>query len=162
VSNATLFQVLFEKVLAVGRRYGMEIPLYVMTSDATHFETEDYLKEQRNFGLPPENVRLFCQGVMPAVDAATGKILLAAKGHVALSPDGHGGMLAALEHSGGLADIERRGIEHLFYFQVDNPLAQVCDVIFLGYHILLPSEMTTLAIAKREPRERVGNVVAID
>jgi len=162
VSNATLFQVLFEKVLAVGRRYGMEIPLYVMTSDATHFETEDYLKEQRNFGLPPENVRLFCQGVMPAVDAATGKILLAAKGHVALSPDGHGGMLAALERSGGLADIERRGIEHLFYFQVDNPLAQVCDVILLGYHILFRSEMTTLAIAKREPRERVGNVVAID
>ena len=162
VSNATLFQILLEKIRAVGRRYGAEIPLYVMTSDATHVETEDYLKEHRNFGSPPLNVRLFCQGVMPAVDAATGKILLAAKGHVALSPDGHGGMLAALERTGGLTDIERRGIEQLFYFQVDNPLVQVCDPGFLGYHILASSEMTTLAIAKREPRERVGNVVRID
>jgi len=162
VSGATLFQILFEKVLAVGRRYAVEIPLYVMTSDATHVETEDYLKQQRNFGLPPENVRLFCQGVMPAVDATSGKILLADKGHVALSPDGHGGMLSALERTGGLADIERRGIEHLFYFQVDNPLVQVCDPVFLGHHILARSEMTTLAIAKREPRERVGNVVQID
>jgi UDP-N-acetylglucosamine/UDP-N-acetylgalactosamine diphosphorylase len=162
VSGVTLFQILFEKILAAGRRYGVEIPLYVMTSDATHVETEDYLKEQHNFGLRPESVRLFCQGVMPAVDAATGKILLADKGRVALSPDGHGGMLAALERSGGLTDIERRGIEHLFYFQVDNPLVRVCDPIFLGYHILSRSEMTTLAIAKREPRERVGNVVQID
>jgi UDP-N-acetylglucosamine/UDP-N-acetylgalactosamine diphosphorylase len=71
-------------------------------------------------------------------------------------------MLAALERTGGLTDIERRGIEHLFYFQVDNPLVQVCDPVFLGYHILSRSEMTTLAIAKREPRERVGNVVQID
>jgi len=162
VSNATLFQILFEKILAIGRRYGVEIPLYIMTSDATHIETEDYLKEQSNFGLPASNVRLFCQGVMPAVDAATGKILLADKGRVALSPDGHGGMLAALERTGGLTDVERRGIEHLFYFQVDNPLVQVCDPVFLGYHIRSRSEMTTLAIAKREPRERVGNVVQID
>jgi UDP-N-acetylglucosamine/UDP-N-acetylgalactosamine diphosphorylase len=162
VSGATLFQILFEKLRAAGRRYGVEIPLFVMTSDATHIETEDYLKEQRNFGLSAENARLFCQGVMPAVDAATGRILLADKGHVALSPDGHGGMLAALERSGGLTDIERRGIEHLFYFQVDNPLVQVCDPVILGYHILAQSEMTTLAIAKREPRERVGNVVQID
>lgn len=162
VSGATLFQILFEKILAVARRYGVEVPLYLMTSDATHVETEDYLKEQRNFGLPPENVRLFCQGVMPAVDATSGKILLADNGHVALSPDGHGGMLAALERTGGLTDIERRGIEHLFYFQVDNPLVQVCDPVFLGHHILARSEMTTLAIAKREPRERVGNVVQID
>ncbi|MGH7194701.1 MAG: UTP--glucose-1-phosphate uridylyltransferase, partial [Candidatus Saccharimonadales bacterium] len=36
VSNASLFQILLEKVLAVGRRYGRSIPLYLMTSPATH------------------------------------------------------------------------------------------------------------------------------
>jgi UDP-N-acetylglucosamine/UDP-N-acetylgalactosamine diphosphorylase len=71
-------------------------------------------------------------------------------------------MLAALVRSGALADIQRRGIKHLFYFQVDNPLAEVCDPAFLGYHILAKSEMSTLAVAKREPLERVGNVVQID
>ena len=96
VSQATLFQILLEKVAAVGRRYGVEVPLNVMTSDATHDETQAFLGEHRYFGLRPENVRLFCQGVMPAVDAASGKILLAEKGSIALSPDGHGGMLTAL------------------------------------------------------------------
>jgi UDP-N-acetylglucosamine/UDP-N-acetylgalactosamine diphosphorylase len=162
VSRASLFQILLEKVLAVGRRYGAAIPLYVMTSDATHVETEDYFQAKNYFGLPPETVRLFCQGVMPAVDADTGKILLADKGRLALNPDGHGGMLAALNRTGGLADIQRRGIRHLFYFQVDNPLAPICDPVFLGHHLLAGSEISTLAVAKRDALERVGNIVRID
>jgi UDP-N-acetylglucosamine/UDP-N-acetylgalactosamine diphosphorylase len=162
VSQASLFQILFEKLLAVGRRYGVAIPIYLMTSSTTHEETADYLQANRNFGLSSENVSLFCQGVMPAVDSASGKILLAGKGEVALSPDGHGGMLAALVRSGGLADIERRGLKHLFYFQVDNPLVEMCDPLFLGHHILAHSEASTLAIAKTDPLERVGNIVQLD
>lgn len=162
VSGASLFQILFERLVAIGRRFGVEVPLYVMTSDATHCDTEEYLQQHQRFGMASENVRLFCQGTMPAVDTATGRVLLADKGEVALSPDGHGGMLAALVRSGGLDDIRRRGIKTLFYFQVDNPLAEVCDPAFLGYHILAQSEMSTLAVAKREPLERVGNVVQID
>lgn len=162
VSGASLFQILLEKIVAIGRRYGVKIPLYVMTSDATHEETESYFKANNYFGLAAEDVRLFCQGVMPAIDSATGRILLADKGQVALNPDGHGGMLAALDRTGALADMQRRGLAQLFYFQVDNPLVQICDPLFLGYHILYQSEMSTLAVAKREPLERVGNLVCID
>jgi UDP-N-acetylglucosamine/UDP-N-acetylgalactosamine diphosphorylase len=46
--------------------------------------------------------------------------------------------------------------------QVDNPLVEVCDPEFLGYHLLSDSEMSTLAIAKRFPMDRVGNIVSID
>src|SRR5262245_61522927 len=35
LSNRTLFQILLERLLAVRRRYGVQIPLYVMTSPAT-------------------------------------------------------------------------------------------------------------------------------
>lgn len=162
VSHATLFQILFEKLRAVRNRYEVSVPLYLMTSDATHAATEEYLTEVRHFGLPADEVKLFCQGVMPAVDAATGRVLLSGKAEIALSPDGHGGMLAALDRSGNLADIHRRGIKYLFYFQVDNPLVEMCDPVFLGYHILARSEMSTLAVAKTEPLERVGNIVQID
>jgi UDP-N-acetylglucosamine/UDP-N-acetylgalactosamine diphosphorylase len=162
VSQASLFQILFEKLAAVGRRYGVAIPVYLMTSSTTHEETADYLQANRYFGLSSENVALFCQGVMPAADAATGRILLATKGEVALSPDGHGGMLAALVRSGGFADIQHRGLKHLFYFQVDNPLVEMCDPLFLGHHILANSEASTLAIAKIDPLERVGNIVQLD
>lgn len=162
VSRATLFQVLFEKLLATARRYGRPVPLYLMTSPTTHVETVDFLEAHRNFGLPAEDLHIFCQGTMPAVDAATGQVLLAAPGQIAASPDGHGGMLAALARSGGLEQIHRRGIAQLFYFQVDNPLVAVCDPEFIGYHLLSGSELSTQVVAKQAPAERVGNVVSID
>ncbi len=162
VSGKTLFQLHAEKVLAAGRRYGVTIPLYLMTSPATHEATAEFFDRHRNFGLAPDAVVLFCQGTMPAVDAATGRILLERPDHVALSPDGHGGMLAAAARAGVFDDCRCRGIQHLFYFQVDNPLVDVCGPEFLGYHLLAASEMTTQVIAKRFPTERVGNVVEVD
>lgn len=162
VSGASLYQILCEKIAATARRYETPISLYLMTSPATDRETKDFLARHDRFGLPAGDLRIFCQAAMPAVDAETGRILLADKGEIALSPDGHGGMLAAFARSGCLADVAQRGIEQLFYFQVDNPLAPVCDPAILGYHIGAGSEMTTLVVAKQEPEERVGNVVAID
>jgi UDP-N-acetylglucosamine/UDP-N-acetylgalactosamine diphosphorylase len=79
-----------------------------------------------------------------------------------LGPDGHGGMLAALAKSGCLAEAQRRGLQHFFYGQIDNPLLQVCDELFLGSHVLAKSEMTTQVVQKRQATERVGNVVSVD
>lgn len=162
VSGHSLFQILFEKLLATRRRYGAAIPLYVMTSDATHDETAAYLAEHDYFGLPAADVRLFKQGNLPAVDAATGQLLLEQRGSLALSPDGHGGMLQALVASGSLADMQARGLAQLFYFQVDNPLVVMCDPTFIGYHLASGSEMSTQVVAKTAPDDRVGNVVSID
>ncbi len=162
VSNKTLFQIHVEKIVAASRRYGAAIPLYLMTSPATDEPTRNFFAENDRFGLPEDDLIVFCQGTMPAVDAASGKILLAEPGRLALSPDGHGGMLAAMAAGGVLADAQRRGIEQLFYFQVDNPLVDVCGQEFVGYHLLAKSEMSSQAIAKRDPLERVGNIVSVD
>ena len=162
VSQASLFQILIERLVAVGRRHQVSIPLYLMTSPATRPETVMFLEAHDRFGLPEDNLAVFCQGTMPTVDAASGHVLLESPGGLALSPDGHGGMLAALGASGALADIRRRGIDQLFYVQVDNPLAAVCDAEFIGYHLLAGSELSTQVVAKHTPADRVGNVVAID
>lgn len=162
VSGCSLFAILIERLRARARRYGGPIPLYLMTSPATHEETVDFLERQRWCGLPPDEVRVFCQGTMPALDAETGRLLLAEKGRLFLSPDGHGGMLRAMHRQGCLADAAARGIRHLFYGQIDNPLTQVCDPELIGYHILRGSEMTTQVVRKREPLERVGNLVEVD
>lgn len=162
VSGASLFQILLEQIVATRDRYGAPVPLYLMTSPATHEETVAYLSQQRNFGLAEEDVHIFCQGTLPALDANTQQVLLSAPGQIALSPDGHGGMLAALKQSGGLDDMRRRGLEHLFYFQVDNPLAPVCDPETIGAHIMAGSEYSLQVIAKQDPSERVGVVVSID
>ena len=162
VSGRSLFQIHVEKILAVGRRCKTRIPLYLMTSPATHDETIAFFAAHNRFGLAEEDLAIFCQGTMPAVDARTGELLLEAPGQLVLSPDGHGGMLAAMARSGCLKDARRRGIEQLFYFQVDNPLVEVCGEECIGYHLLCGAEMTSQVIAKREPLEKVGNVVELD
>ncbi len=162
VSGRSLFQIHVEKILAVGRRHGVRIPLYLMTSPATHEETVAFFDEHDRFGLPEDDLTIFCQGTMPAVDATDGKVLLGEPGQIALSPDGHGGTLAALDRSGALDEIQQRGIEHLFYFQVDNPLVDVCSGELVGYHLLAESQLTTQVVGKQDPLEKVGNVVQID
>ncbi len=162
LSGKTLFQIHVEKIVAAGRRYGVRIPLYLMTSPATHDETVAFFTAHERFGLPADDLFVFRQGTMPAIDAQNGRVLLATPGQVAASPDGHGGTLAALARSGALQDIERRGIGHLFYLQVDNPLVDICGREFVGYHLLAGAEFSTQVIAKRDPLDRVGNVVQVD
>jgi UDP-N-acetylglucosamine/UDP-N-acetylgalactosamine diphosphorylase len=124
--------------------------------------TREYLEENQWFGLPAEDARIFCQATMWAVDEQFERILLESRSSLFVGPDGHGGMLAALAKSNCLADAQRRGIKYFFYGQIDNPLLTVCDELFLGSHVLAESEMTTQVVQKRDPLERVGNVVSVD
>lgn len=166
VSAASLFQIHAEKVLALSKRHERAIPLYVMTSPANHDETHAYFAERGNFGL--EHVRFFTQGQVPAVDRATGKVLLAEKDAVALSPDGHGGTLAALAArapGGGpscLDEMRERGIRTIYYFQVDNPMVQIAEPAFIGLHRRASAEMSFKVVEKVDPTERVGVVVTLD
>ena len=162
VSQKTLFQIHAEKVLAVRRRYSAALPLLVMTSPATDAETRRYFAEQKFFGLPADEVIFFCQGTMPALDLASGKLLREAPGRLFLGPDGHGGTLRALKTSGLLDKLEQRGIQHLFYFQVDNPLVKIADPLFLGQHIEHRAEMSSKVIPKLGPTDKLGNFAQVD
>ncbi|MEC7704315.1 MAG: hypothetical protein VX906_03630, partial [Candidatus Thermoplasmatota archaeon] len=55
-----------------------------------------------------------------------------------------------------LSACEERGIEYVFYGQVDNPLIQVCDPALIGFHIARQSEMTTQVVRKNDPLQKVG------
>lgn len=162
VSQRTLFQMHSDRLLAIGRRYGKSIPMLVMTSPATDAETRAYFEQHDRCGLAAEDLIIFCQSTMPAVDAETGKILMSSVDSLALSPDGHGGLLAALDRHGCLELAGQRGIDLFTYAQVDNPLAELCDVELIGYHLLSGSQLTTQVVKKRFPTEKVGNVVSVD
>jgi UDP-N-acetylglucosamine/UDP-N-acetylgalactosamine diphosphorylase len=161
IKKKPLFQVFAEQIEAYSRDYGKTVPWYIMTSDANDAQTRTFFKQKNYFGLNPADVFIFQQGMMPAF-AMDGRVLLGAKDSLALSPDGHGGSLRALNRSGALADMRKRGIEHLSYFQVDNPLVHVCDSLFLGLHDLTGSEMSSKTIPKAGPLEKVGNFVEAD
>jgi UDP-N-acetylglucosamine/UDP-N-acetylgalactosamine diphosphorylase len=162
ISGKSLFQIHAEKVLALGRRYGKQPPLLVMTSPATDVETRQFFAACDYFGLPKDAVFFFRQGTMPALDLANGKLLMEAPGRLFLSPDGHGGTLTALAKSGLLQRLRTKGIRHIFYFQVDNPLVKVADPIFLGRHLSQRSEASSKIVPKQGPKDRLGNLVLVD
>ena len=160
LSGAPLYQLHAEKVFALSRRYGRAVPFLVMTSPATDAQTRAYFAEQPHLMYAPDQVRFFRQGTMPAVCAHSGRLLLEAPGRLFLSPNGHGGTLTALADSGLLGELAERGVEHVFYFQVDNPLIKMCDPGFIGRHIAANAEVSSKVIAKDRPDEKVGVLVS--
>jgi len=159
ISGASLFEIHARKVLALERRYGAGVPFYIMTSQVNDAPTRAFFKENRYFGLSPERVLFFTQGMWPALDLE-GRILLETPGRIFMSPDGHGGTISALRDRGMFADMERRGIHSVFYFQVDNPLVEIADPQFVGLHLKEGAEVSTKVCSKRDPAEGLG-VVAV-
>jgi UDP-N-acetylglucosamine/UDP-N-acetylgalactosamine diphosphorylase len=158
VSRASLFELLLGRLRAISARAGQPIPLAIMTSSATDQRTREYLSEHQFFGLPEEHVLVFQQADLPALSITELELMLDAADHVAVAPDGHGGLLSALAAAGGLAWFAERGVQHVASFQVDNPLAMPLDAEFLGYHLLANAEFSTQVVEKQHPRERVGVV----
>jgi UDP-N-acetylglucosamine/UDP-N-acetylgalactosamine diphosphorylase len=161
VRHKPLFQVFAEQIRGYSRDFKRVVPWYIMTSETNDAPTRAFFKKHNDFGLEPRDVFFFHQGMMPAF-SMNGKVLLAEKDSLALSPDGHGGSLRALHRSGALNDMRNRGVEHLSFFQVDNPLVHVIDPLFLGLHDLTGSEMSSKTIPKAGPLEKVGNFVVAD
>jgi UDP-N-acetylglucosamine/UDP-N-acetylgalactosamine diphosphorylase len=156
ILHKPLFQVFAEKILAAGKRYGKPLHWFIMTSHQNHAATEAFFAEKLYFGLDPSRVHFFRQGRMPAVDFS-GKILLETQSSIALSPDGHGGSLRALERSGSLDLMEAEGIDTLSFFQVDNPLVRCIDPSFIGWHLNGNSEMSSKTVPKAYPEEKLGH-----
>jgi UDP-N-acetylglucosamine/UDP-N-acetylgalactosamine diphosphorylase len=161
VKGKTLFQIFAETIAAVSKKYQTDCPWYVMTSPLNYGQTKEIFRSNNYYGLGENNVFIFQQGTLPNF-SPDGKILLADKSTIACSPDGHGGSLRALYESGALDDMKRRGVEFMSYWQVDNPLINIFDPLFIGLHVLDKAEMSSKALIKSGPKEKVGNFCIID
>ncbi len=161
VRHKSLFQLHAERILAVSRRYGAALPLFVMTSRANDDQTRSFFEQRAFFGLDPEQVHFFMQGELPSLTPAGG-FILARDGGLFMNPDGHGGTLSALKKWGCLNKMRALGIEELFYFQVDNPLVKVCDPLFLGLHHQAGAQMSSKVVKKRSFEEKVGVIACVD
>ncbi len=161
VENKTLFQIFAESIAAVSARYRTVCPWYIMTSPLNHEQTVEIFRSNNYYSLGKENIFIFQQGTLPNF-SADGKILLADKATIACSPDGHGGSLKALYQNGAIEDMKRRGIEFLSYWQVDNPLINIFDPLFIGLHVLDKSEMSSKTLIKNNPKEKIGNFCLVD
>jgi UDP-N-acetylglucosamine/UDP-N-acetylgalactosamine diphosphorylase len=161
ITQASLFSIHARKVLALERRYGVHVPLYIMTSESNDGATREFFARQKYFGLSPRRVMFFVQGMWPSL-LPNGRIILDRPDHIFMSPDGHGGILAALRVNGMLDDMRARGLQTLFFFQVDNPLVEIADPAFIGLHCRRKADMSVKVCAKRDPNEGLGVVALRD
>lgn len=161
ISQKSLFQLHAEKIIAMQRRYHTTIPWFIMTSETNDEETKEFFRENHYFGLNSDDVIFFTQRMIPAMDK-NGKFILDAKHHIFTNPNGHGGTLFSLYDSGSLDEMKKRGIEEIFYFQVDNVLLKMCDPVFIGYHVQRNAEMSSKVVSKKHPYERVGVLGMMD
>jgi len=161
IKNKTLFRIFAESVTAASKKYHTPCPWYIMTSPVNHVQAIEIFRKNDYFGLDKKDVFLFQQGTLPNFDF-DGNILLSGKSTLSCSPDGHGGSLKALYNSGAIADMKKRRIEFISYFQVDNPLINIFDPLFIGLHALNKAEMSSKALTKTGPAEKVGVFCLVD
>lgn len=134
------------------------IPWYIMTSDATHAETVAHFKENSYYGLDPNDVVFFPQGMLPALTKDGVAVLTGVHvaSHLSLSPDGNGGIYQALLKHGVLDDMRRRRVVCCDAICVDNVLARPLEPGFVGCCLARNADMGALAVEKAYAHEKVG------
>lgn len=155
--NKTLY--IFERqmknLMEVTDKVGATVPVYVMTSDKNHDQTVAFWKKQNYFGYPESQIKFFKQEMAPAVDFE-GKVMLESKTMPALSPNGNGGWYLSLKKAGLKEDLDKRGVEWLNIYAVDNVLQRIADPVFVGATIDAKVNCGAKAVFKNHPREKVG------
>ncbi|WP_256865334.1 UDPGP type 1 family protein [Paenibacillus sp. 32352] len=154
-SGKSLFQLQAERLIHLSEKAGKPIAWYIMTSPENHEQTVHFFEQHYYFGYPREHCTFFVQGAMPAIDEH-GKILMSAKDEICLAPSGNGDCFAALKRTGAMLDMKRRGLEWLFYYNVDNALVRVADPLFIGAAASHPFPVAAKSVDKLYPEEPVG------
>ncbi|XP_003371946.1 UDP-N-acetylglucosamine diphosphorylase, partial [Trichinella spiralis] len=167
-SGKSLFQLQAERIIKLqklatefanskNQTVAVKIEWLIMVSPATVRKTEKFFQEHSYFGLDKAQIHFFRQGAMPCF-SFTKKVLFDSVDAIAMAPDGNGGMFAALSKSNLLDMMEKRGIEFVHVYCVDNILVRVGDPLFFGYCKYMKADCATKVIKKASPTEQLGVV----
>ena len=155
-SHKSLFELLSDSLKEQGKKYGVVIPWFIMTSKENNDATVEFFAKNRYFGYEKnKNIFFFEQGELPMVDTE-GKILIGEDGLIKEAADGHGGIYEALVKNGMTKKMRELGVEWLFIGGVDNCLVKMVDPILMGIAIQKHVSAAGKSVVKANPQEKVG------
>ncbi|MCI8759921.1 MAG: UDPGP type 1 family protein [Clostridia bacterium] len=155
-SHKSLFELLCDSLKEEGKKYGVTIPWFIMTSRENNEETVEFFEKHKYFGYQKDkNIFFFIQGELPMVDTE-GKILIGENGLIKQAADGHGGIYESLVKSGMTKKMKEMGKEWVFIGGVDNCLVKMVDPVLMGIAIDKKVTVACKSAVKANPQEKVG------
>ena len=153
-SHKSLFELLCDYLKAESKKYGVDIPWFIMTSRENNNDTVEFFKKNKYFGYE-KNIYFFIQGQLPMIDTE-GKILIGEDGLIKEAADGHGGVYESLVKSGMVNKMKELGVEWVFIGGVDNCLVKMVDPVLMGIAIDKHVTAAGKSVVKANPHEKVG------
>ncbi|CAF2156020.1 unnamed protein product [Rotaria magnacalcarata] len=166
-SKKSLYQIQAERILRLEKianeqldTKNASITWFIMTSEHTQGETEKYFRLHNYFGLKRDNIVLFEQHTLPALNFH-GKILLEEKYKLAKAADGNGGLYRALKTRAVLDEMKKRHIKYIHVYGVDNILVRLADPVFIGFCLQKNADCAAKVVKKTVPTEAVGVICKV-
>jgi UTP--glucose-1-phosphate uridylyltransferase len=156
VQGRTFLDLKLSDVARLAEREDATIPIYVMTSFATHDEVE---RLARALATPRATVRCFPQFISLRM-TPDGSLFREDDGAVSAYAPGHGDLTFALRRAGLLADFVQRGGRFLFMSNVDN-LGATLDPAVIGAH-LESGKQITAEVVRKERGDKGGAPARVD
>ena len=155
-SHKSLFELLCDSLKEEGKKYGVTIPWFIMTSRENNKQTIEFFEKHKYFGYKKDvNLFFFIQGELPMMDTE-GKILIGEDGLIKLAADGHGGIYEALVKNQMVEKMKQLGVEWVFIGGIDNCLVKMVDPVLMGIAIDKQVTVACKSVVKANPKEKVG------
>ena len=152
-----IFEILCETLQRANKKFGVEIPWYIMTSEDNNDETVKFFEDHKYFGCNPNSVHFFKQSKLPIL-SEKGEVLVGEDYRVKQAADGNGGMFSSLRRNGILDEFKEKGIKWAFSCGVDNILVNMADPYLIGLALNNNCEIATKTVIKEYPQEKLGVV----
>ena len=154
----SFLDVIVGQTLALRRRYGIDLPLVLMDSEATREPTLEALAKHRELAvdeLPPD----FLQSMIPKLDAETlAPVTWEKQPALEWCPPGHGDVYSSLKGSGLLAALLERGFHYAMISNSDNTGATLDPRI--AEHIATHEIPFLMEVVEGTEAERKGGHIA--
>ncbi|KAH9573986.1 hypothetical protein CY35_01G030700 [Sphagnum magellanicum] len=145
-----------------GGSSGEQIPLVIMTSDDTHYKTQELLETNKYFGMLPDQIQLLKQEKVACLVDNDAKLALDPSNPflIQTKPHGHGDVHALLHSSGLLPKWQQEGRMWVLFFQDTNGLLFKGIPSALGVSVLRDLDVNSLAVP-RKAKEAIGGIAKL-